>query len=660
MNRIETPGQSGIDYERELNEEQCRVVLAEGGPMLVIAGAGSGKTRTITYRMARLIERGIPPAQIMLATFTKKAAREMVQRAEGLLGVPLERAWAGTFHHIGNLILRKEAKKIGYDFSYTILDRADQKDLVETCIADLGIDLKQKRFPKPDVIVSLVSLCRNTFRSVEDQLSESYPQFEEWQRQISGVFQKYQEKKRSLNLMDFDDLLCYVWQLFQEDEFTRRKYAAQFQHILVDEYQDTNRLQAEIVDYLAEEYRNVLVVGDDSQSIYSFRGANFENIMRFPQRYHPDCQTFKLETNYRSTPQILNMANRIIARNQRQYEKVLHAMREEGPKPVVAPLRNVYQQAEFVATRILDLRDETGWNLNEIAVLYRAHYQSMEVQIELTRRGIPFEVRSGIRFFEQAHIKDVLSYLKVVANPRDEIAWKRVLKMYPKVGKVSSEKIWQGLQSQIDPLALFQSDTVPDFVPASVAGSFRKLGSILSSLETMDFSPANMIKEVMDNGYQDMLAVRYTDVQDRIQDIEELTNYATQYSSLDSFLGELALLGEVEAETVVEGARLDEKVTLSSIHQAKGLEWKAVFVVWLVEGGFPSARSLESGEAIEEERRLFYVATTRAKDILSLLYPVMTEGSRTGAYLRKPSRFLTELPKSLYQKQGDGRQFRES
>ncbi|HSV30946.1 MAG TPA: UvrD-helicase domain-containing protein [Atribacteraceae bacterium] len=645
--QVPARGTFSIDYEKELNEEQCRVVLAEDGPMLVIAGAGSGKTRTITYRMAHLIERGVPPAEIMLSTFTKKAAREMLQRAECLVGNPLDRAWAGTFHHIGNLILRKEAIKVGYDSSYTIMDRADQKDLMASCIADLGIDRKNRRFPNADDVVGVVSLSRNTFQTLEDILDWKYPQFEEWKNDINYLFAKYQDKKRSLNLMDYDDLLCYVWELFREDINARRRYAGAFRYILVDEYQDTNRLQAEIVDFLAEVHRNVLVVGDDSQSIYSFRGANFENIMFFPKRY-PDCRIFKLETNYRSTPQILHMANQTIARNQRQFEKVLHAVRGDGPKPAVIPLRNVFQQADFVVSQILALREKEGWPLNDIAVLYRAHYQSMEIQLELTRRGIPFEVRSGLRFFEQAHIKDVLSFLKVVANPRDEISWKRILQLYPGVGKASSEKIWEGLAQFSDPLALFQTDRIPGFVPRIAAQSFQSLRLLLVNLESVDFSPSAMIGDVMAKGYEDILISRYPDFQDRKQDIEELANYAVQYTSLNTFLGELALLGEVEAVNNIEEPERNGKVTLSSVHQAKGLEWKAVFVVWLVEGGFPTTRSQDDN--LEEERRLFYVASTRAKDALFLLYPIMTGGNRTGSIVRKPSRFITELPELLYRK----------
>ncbi|MCX6090764.1 MAG: ATP-dependent helicase, partial [Candidatus Atribacteria bacterium] len=418
--------------------------------------------------------------------------------------------------------------------------------------------------------------------------------------------------------------------------------------ILVDEYQDTNLIQAEIVDFLASENRNVLVVGDDSQSIYSFRGANFANIIDFPHRY-PDCTIYKLETNYRSVPPILSLANGIIAINTRQFAKTLRPVRSSGEKPVVVPTRNVPQQAEFVASQILTMR-ENGYSLKDLAVLYRAHYQSLELQIELTRRGIPFDIRSGIRFFEQAHIKDVISYLKVIANPRDEMAWKRMLKIYPGIGKVSSEKVWNVLKEAADPLEYFRQSALSVSLPSGVRSSLSTVGVLLSELETIDFEPGTMIKTIVERGYGDYLSSKYPDHRDRLQDIEQLSAFATQYSSLDHFLSELALLGELEGENVAAGSIPDEKLTLSTIHQAKGLEWPGVFIIWLCEGAFPSGRSVGKEEDIEEERRLFYVACTRAKDYLFLTYPLVSEGTWNPSFIRKPSRFVRELKPSCYTK----------
>ncbi|MDK2896294.1 MAG: ATP-dependent helicase UvrD/PcrA [Candidatus Atribacteria bacterium] len=638
-----------IDYQRELNEEQREVVLAADGPKLVLAGAGSGKTRTITYRVARLVEQGVTPSSILLVTFTNKAAREMLHRVECLLGTSLEMAWGGTFHHIGNLILRREAKKIGYQNNYTILDREDQKDLLDSCLGELGIDTKVRRFPKSKLIANIISLSRNTLVSLEDILQKQYPQFLEWSSQLNHLFLLYQERKQELNLMDYDDLLYYLWSLLRENEKTRRKYGDMFCHVLVDEYQDTNLIQAEIVDLLAQDHGNILAVGDDSQSIYSFRGANFANILDFPKKY-PNCDIYKLETNYRSTAEILNLANRIIVHNSQQFDKNLRSVRGKGVKPVVVPTRDAFEQANFVASKIFDLREE-GYDLEQIAILYRAHYQSMEIQMELTRRGIPFEVRSGLRFFEQAHIKDVIAYLKIVANPQDEIAWMRILKMYPGVGKKTAQRIWETVGESSDPLATFLADSSVDSLSRAAREGVESLRKALLHLEQFAADPESIVAEVVKGDYGDYLKTRYPDWSERLQDIEELSHFASQFTSLEKFLSELALLGELEAENIVSGGIADEKVTLSTVHQAKGLEWDCVFVVWLCEGGFPSARSLSQPENVEEERRLFYVACTRARDRLFLSYPTMAQPKHGQSLVHKPSRFLREIPPSFYLKE---------
>lgn len=637
-----------IDYDRELNDEQKAVVFADDGPMLVIAGAGSGKTRTVTYRVAYLVERGVPPESVLLATFTNKAAREMLHRVEDLLGVDLSRLWGGTFHHIGNLILRREARKIGYEPNYTILDREDQRDLLSVCLEGLGIDLTKRRFPGPEVLANIITLSRNTLRSLEDILEEQYPQFLDWASHIVHLFTLYQERKRRLNVMDYDDLLVYVWELLRSDEKVRRKYGELFRHILVDEYQDTNLLQAEIVDLLAEVHRNLLVVGDDAQSIYAFRGANFANILDFPKRY-PDCRVFKLVVNYRSTPEILNLANEIISFNTRQFHKVLRPVRRKGEKPAVVALRDTLEQADFVATKILELRNQ-GYTLGDIAVLYRAHYQSMEIQMELTRRGIPFEVRSGIRFFEQAHIKDVVAHLRLIVNPYDEISWKRVLRLYPGIGRQITERIWQVVAEAEDPLfALERSDTLLA-LPSGARESVVNIRELLLRLEALEKDPSLAIAAVLEGGYRDYLISRYPNAKDRLEDLEELSRFATRYSSLEAFLSELALLGGMEGETIVAGGLKDERVILSTIHQAKGLEWACVFLVFLCEGAFPSPQAVHLPEELEEERRLFYVACTRAKDRLFLCYPLLGERSRGKSLIRRPSRFLEELSPSLYER----------
>ncbi len=421
-------------YKTELNDEQFRVVTAQPKATLVVAGAGTGKTRAITYRVAYLIEQGVSPQRILLATFTNRASREMLRRVETLTGNQnVHRIWGGTFHRIANMMLRRHATSIGFDGNFSILDSEDARDLINICIEDAAIDTKAKRFPKAEVVQNIISFANNTDLPLDKIIAGKYPYFEMLTQQIMRVDSIYQDRKRERNVMDYDDLLLNVKRLLIENPTVAELYAEQFQHILVDEYQDTNFLQAEIIDLLAVKHRNVMVVGDDAQSIFAWRGAEFTNIYEFPKRY-PEAQLFKLETNYRSTPEILGLANVSIANNKRQFPKILQAVkRSKDFKPALVPCSDVEQQSVFVASRILELRDE-GTNLEDIAVMYRSHYHSIELQLELSRRNIPYRVQSGVRFFEQAHIKDVISYLRIIVNPRDELAWKRILKMIPGVG----------------------------------------------------------------------------------------------------------------------------------------------------------------------------------------------------------------------------------
>jgi DNA helicase-2/ATP-dependent DNA helicase PcrA len=460
----------------------------------------------------------------------------------------------------------------------------------------------------------------------------------------------YQKRKRKGSMMDFDDLLLNWLTLLSDHPTLREYYSHKFQYILVDEYQDTNRIQSDIVDLLSQEHKNTMVVGDDSQSIYSFRGANFANIIDFPQRY-PNVRIYKLETNYRSVPEILNLANASIINNQNQFQKHLRAIRGSGLQPILVPFNDVMQQASFVAQRILELRDE-GRSLNEMAVLYRAHYHSMELQMELTRRGIPFEVRSGLRFFEQAHIKDITGYLKVIVNPYDELAWKRIAKLLPKIGNATAHKIWNILSSSNRPLKSMKFENTLKLIPKPSKDRWNKLTTTLNHLDAPDLlkSPAEMIRTVLNEEYEEYLRSAYPDHESRMEDINQLMYFSQQYSSTESFLSELALLSSVASEDVVGGGYEDERVKLSTIHQAKGLEWDIVFIIWLVEGRFPSMRSLNSSAGEEEERRLFYVAVTRARDELYLGYPFWDYGSYKSSTLLKPSRFIQEIPTTSYTK----------
>src|SRR5467141_1592845 len=431
-----------IDYAAELNEQQLAAVTAQPGPQLIIAGAGSGKTRTLTYRVAYLLENGIDPRNILLLTFTNKAARQMLDRVANLLPVDSSGLWGGTFHSVGNRMLRRHGSALGYSSGFTIMDREDQKDLLNSVVASAGIDPKEIRFPKAAVLADIFSFVVNTERPIEELLAEKFPYFLPLLEQIKDVQARYERQKQATNSLDCDDLLEKTLRMLLEHEHIARVYRRQFQFILVDKYQDTNKIQADFIDVLAREHQNVMVVGDDAQSIYSWRGANFQNILEFPKRY-PDTQVFKIEMNYRSVPEILEVANAAIAANVQQFRKHLSATREsKALKPALVALNDSAEQAQFVAQRILELRDENV-DLNDIAVLYRAHYHAVELQLELSRRGIPYQITSGIRFFEQAHIKDVTSFVRFVANPRDEVAFNRMVKLLPGIGNRTAENLWQ-------------------------------------------------------------------------------------------------------------------------------------------------------------------------------------------------------------------------
>ena len=638
-----------IDYEAELNDAQRAAVTALPGPALVIAGAGSGKTRTLTYRVAYLLEQGVPADRILLLTFTNKAAKEMMGRVTDLIGQDMSELWGGTFHSIGHRVLRRHAETLGFNRSFTIQDREDAKGLVNACIAEAEIDVKATRFPKPDVVGDIGSLAINKQQTVREVIEDRYPWFEPLSAQIEDVLTRYTARKQAQGLMDFDDLLVLWLKLLKEHEEVRELYQKRFQFVLVDEYQDTNQLQAELIDLLGERYKNVMVVGDDSQSIYSWRGANYENIIEFPKRY-PKAQVYKIETNYRSTPEILQLANAAIAANTRQFAKELAASRGPGEKPVLAVCSAADEQAAFVAQRALELREE-GIELNDMAVLYRSHFHALEMQLELTRRNIPFSITSGIRFFEQAHIKDVTSYLKWLANPRDEQAFKRLALMLPGVGGKTAMKLWdQFLTAHTDTTPMAETLQRCAAVPKKAKVPWAQFSATVSQLESEPVvgDAGKMIELIVEAGYDAYVEANYDKAPQRLDDIEQLGVFARQYETLETFLAELALLTNVEAEQD-RAEEDDEKIRLSTIHQAKGLEFKVVFVVMLCDGMFPSNRSLDSLDGEEEERRLFYVAITRAQDELYLSYPMIrtVAGGSSDDMIQQPSRFLNELPGDL-------------
>ncbi len=642
------PAERALNYQGLLNDQQIAVVEAGAGPILVIAGAGSGKTRTLTWRVARLLADGVAPESILLLTFTNKAAREMLRRVEEVCRVDTRRIQGGTFHHVAHQVLREHGGELGYQRGYSILDREDSRDVMTAAIADCGLAVGARRFPKADVLIDLVSMAVNTQAPLADVVATRRPQFAPLEEQVLRVARRYAERKHEMNAMDFDDLLLNWKILLAEREPVRRALSERWQHVLVDEYQDTNRLQGDVVDLVAAGHRNLCVVGDDAQSIYAFRGAHFENILEFEKRY-PDARRFDLTVNYRSTPQILDLANASIAANVRQFEKELTSVRPGGSLPAVVPCRDVLQQASFLAQRVLELRDE-GIPLPEIAVLYRAHHHGMEIQFELARRGIPFVVRSGVRFFEAAHVKDVLAHLRFVRNPGDELALKRCLRITPGVGTATAEGVWNAFVGRrrrgagtVDELL---SPDVASHVHANAPAGHPRLAEALRTIArrpTCDL-PGDAIEKVLEEGYEEYLRAEFLNADTRIEDVRQLAEYARGYEDTEAFLAEIALLTELTSETVSEGGEPDEKMVLSSVHQAKGLEWRAVFVVWLADGRFPSAQALKDRDGEEEERRLFYVACTRAKDELYLSYPLVAAPRDRERVVMKASRFLEELP----------------
>jgi len=654
------PSAVRIDYAAELNPQQLAAVQAPPGPALVIAGAGSGKTRTLTYRVAYLLENGISPSNILLLTFTNKAAREMLERVDALLPDRTAGLWGGTFHSVGNRMLRRFTQEAGYRPGFSILDREDQSDMLGAVIAAHGIDTKkskdtpkEKRFPKGEVVADILSFSLNTSLPLEEVLLQKYPHFLEYQEQLEAVARDYEKRKKAANALDFDDLLVQPLRLLENNKEITRFFRTQFQFILVDEYQDTNRLQADFIDILARDHKNVMVVGDDAQSIYSWRGANFQNILKFPERY-PGATVYKIETNYRSIPEVLEVANAAIAPNLRQFQKHLQPARaSSGVKPALVALENSNDQARFIAQRIAELRDN-GIDLRQMAVLYRAHYHSMELQMELTRSGIPFSITSGLRFFEQAHVKDVAAFLKFVVNPRDEVAFKRIARLLPGVGERSATQLWAAIEKALPtgetsaPASFHQLllPAKPHKIPAKAQKDWTQLAHTLDEIAPggIPHPPAEMLTSVIEAIYDDYLIAKFPNYEARREDLNTLANYARQYQDPAEFLDQLALMTGLDTEDTNADSEQDS-VTLSSVHQAKGLEWRIVFVIWMTDGMFPTNRSLEDDDAIEEERRLFYVAVTRAEDELYLTYPLLRLNAGYGEMVQRPSRFLSEIPK---------------
>ena len=636
-----------INWEQELNSEQLKVVTKGDGPCLVLAGAGSGKTRAITYRVAYLLEKGVKPENILLVTFTNKAAKEMMERVRELTGGDTKLPWSGTFHHIGYRILKKYATKLGFKNNFSVLDGQDSLSLLKICLKAEGIDRKEKRFPSPKVIQSIMSYARNAEITIEETLDLKHPNFLDIADTIKRIAEDYRSRKKDANVMDFDDLLVYWYLLLLKDLDLRKKYSKQFQYVLVDEYQDTNKIQASIINLLASHHHNLLVVGDDAQSIYSFRAADIKNILDFENKYK-EAKIFKLETNYRSTPDILEVANGVIANNLNQYEKKLKSILDEFAKPEVHAFSDANEEAGFIVNRIEELLED-GVESDKIAVLFRAAYHSQALEMELVRQGIEYDYRGGVRFFERAHIKDVLAYLRVLNNVEDKIAWGRILGVQVGIGPVAINKIIVELKHKNikKQLEIKQLEDV-----GSVLGARGKVGwndflqifsAVAKVMENKEASVGDLVGAIIESKYKEYLENEYPDYRERIQDLEQLAVFADKAEDLSSFLAE-ATLQEGFNSALSKNVNNKNKIVLSTVHQAKGLEWEAVFVINLAMGQFPNDRALRESDGVEEERRLFYVAVTRAKKFLYLTYSL---SGGFNNFSQEASIFLEEISSSL-------------
>jgi len=630
-----------IGYKTELNDSQYEAVTSINGNYLVIAGAGTGKTRTLVYRVARLIEMGIDPKSILLLTFTRKAANEMMNRASVLLDNRCSKINGGTFHSFANITLRKYAKAIGLDYSFTILDQSDSEDIINLIRSQLNLVEIKKRFPKKQTIFSIISYSVNTGKAIPDIVKEEYPHFFEFVDQILQIDKVYNSYKQKNNLLDYDDLLVYLNKFLNDSNSASKSFLSTIRYIMIDEYQDTNKLQAEIVKGLARYNNNVMVVGDDSQSIYSFRGANFKNIMDFPALF-PETTILKLEENYRSTQEILNFTNNIIENALEKYPKYLFTRRGSGELPAIISASTENMQSKFIVDRILELREE-GIPLQEISVLFRSSFSSFDLEIELNKANIPFQKFGGMKFIETSHVKDVLAFLRIAANPKDVVSWFRILLLHEGIGPKKAQRIIDEISTSRLSIKINPEAVVPDKYDDKIV----KLFMLLNSIHTKQDLPSKKAEQVMQY-YEPLFKAKYDDFNKRRKDLEIFLNITENYRSLDSLLADMALDPPLDSVIDVDAAdKEDEYVTLSTIHSAKGLEWHSVFIIHALEGYFPISRSFDSLDDLEEERRLMYVASTRAKQNLYICYPMHIFDREKGMTFSKPSRFIANITDDL-------------
>ncbi|MGZ8428600.1 MAG: ATP-dependent helicase [Candidatus Deferrimicrobiaceae bacterium] len=631
-------GPGKVDYDGVLNPRQREAVLHGDGPLLVIAGAGTGKTRTLIYRVARLVETGAPPPSVLLLTFTRRAAEEMLRRASLLLDRRCDRVSGGTFHSFANTVLRRHAGAIGFGENFTILDRADSEELVGILRQEIHVAHKTVRFPRKETLADLFSRAVNRGEDVATTVERNAPHFLYCLDDILRIHRLYEVAKRERNLMDYDDLLVHLATLLAQHAGVRRTVSESFRHILVDEYQDTNRIQAEILRLLADTHDNVMTVGDDSQSIYSFRGARFRNILDFPSDF-PGAKVVYLEENYRSVQPILDFTNEIIAQAAEKFPKRLFTSRGGGQKPSMLSAPNERTQSTFVADRILELHEEHGVPLREIAVLFRAAYLSFDLEVELAKRHIPYRKYGGFKFLETAHVKDVIAHLRLIENPRDTVSLSRALMLVPGVGRKRSAEMARRAYEEASYAPVLS--TLDGMKSSEAAG---RLSGCIRELAEKPLPPSEMMARVLAY-YRPLLEAKFDDYPRRLKDLEHLESLCARHRTLSSFLAEVTLEPpQASVGDIVAPEGDDDTLTLSTIHSAKGLEWSVVFLIWVLDGKLPLSRAAEDEEEMEEERRLLYVAATRAKNTLVITYPVNIYERSSGTVLSLPSRFVVEIP----------------
>ena len=623
-----------VDYENDLNPSQLQAVKANEGTYLVIAGAGSGKTKTLTYRVARLIEDGVKPENILLLTFTKKAAAQMLSRATMVLDDRCEKVAGGTFHSFANIILRKYSKSLGLKNNFTILDRSDCEDIVSHLVGKL-FPKKDKRFPKKSTILDIYSKSVNKVTPTKEIIEKDYFQFAHCEDQIIEVHKAYVNYKRENALLDYDDLLLYLKLLLEENNSIRTKLSQTYKYIMVDEYQDTNTLQADVIKLLASEHNNIMAVGDDAQSIYSFRGANYRNILDFPNIFK-NVEIIKLEQNYRSTQNILNLTNKIISKAKEKYTKTLFSDIVSPVIPALICAKDSQMEADFICQRILELLDE-GIELSDICVLARNARMSYNLEIELSKRAIPYQKFGGPKFMETAHIKDIVAHLRVILNPDDIISLTRILLLLKGIGASTVNHVIPIIKGQLNPdIKLLPSNKLTSLSPLLV--TLSRLRNELGKK-----TPVEIVQEIL-KYYSPILKDKYDDFNKREKDLAHFEYLAGQYNDLENFISDLALEPpDASVEGMYQKNSPDDCLTISTIHSAKGLEWDSVFIIGAVDGRFPSAYSFNSEEELDEELRLMYVATTRAKNNLYITYPVDMYDYSMNMVLSKPSRFLDNL-----------------